>query len=172
MGLFSKKITTDNISDSLIKFFEMGYGSIVVGFKDTLKEQNISNEQDKELIAVSMFAIIHAVLAEFGKSDITRKILGKFQHDIFNTYFKDPEERAKFGELLGDRGSEYNEILTAENKDVVIQVGQIFCNHYYGKLEDGSHLAMMTLVGSMFFDIGVNTKKFLDEILSKYETII
>jgi len=171
MGFFSNKITTDKIAKSLAGFFDTGYGSLVVGFKDTLKEQNISNEQDKELIAVSMFAIIHAVLVKFGESDIAKRILGKFQHDIFNAYFKDPEERSKFNELLGDRGSEYNEILTADNKDVVIQVGQIFCNHYYRKLENGSHLAMMTLIGSMFFNIGVNTKKFFDEISSKYEII-
>jgi hypothetical protein len=172
MGFFSKKITTDNIADSLIKFFEMGYGSMVISFKDILKEQNISDEQDKELIAVSMFAIIHAVLAEFGKSDIARKILEKFQHDIINTYFKYPEEKVKFNELLGDRGSEYNKILTVDNKDAVIQIGQIFCNYYCGNLEDKNHLTMMTLVGSTFFNIGVNTKKFLDEILSKYKNII
>jgi len=172
MGFFSKKITTDNIADSLIKFFEMGYGSMVISFKDILKEQNISDEQDEDLIAVSMFAIIYAVLVKLGKSDITEKVLGKFQHDIINTYFKDSEERFKFNELLGNRGDEYNKILTVDNKDAVIQIGQIFCNHYYGNLEDGSHLTMMTLVGSTFFNIGVNTKKFLDEILSKYKTII
>lgn len=171
MGFFSKKITTGNIIDGLIKLFEMGYGSTVVSFKDTLKEQKISNKQDKELIAISMFAIIRSVLLTFRESDITKRILGEFQHDIFSTYFKSHGERDKFSELLGNRGSEYNEVLTAKNKDAVIQVGQIFCNHYYGKLEDGSHLAMMTLVGSMFFNIMVNTKKTLDEILSKYEII-
>lgn len=171
MGFFSKKITIDNVTDTLIKFFEMGYGSMVVAFKDQLKEKTISNEQEKELIAVTMFAIIHAVLVKFGKSDITGKVLGKFQHDIINTYFKDPEERVKFNELLENRGDEYNKILTVDNKDVVIQIGQIFCNHYYGNLEDGSHLTMMTLVGSTFFNTGLNTKKFLDEILLKYKTI-
>ena len=119
-----------------------------------------------------MFAVISAVLVTFGQSDITKRILGKFQHDIFNTYIKEPKEREKFGDLLGDRGSEYNEVLTIENKDVAIQIGQIFCNHYYGKPEDGSHLAMMTLVGSMFLNVMRNTKTTLDEISSQYEIIL
>jgi len=166
-----EKITTDKITESLEGFFDAGYGSMVVGFKDTLKEQNISNEQDKELIAVSMFAIIRVVLLTLGESDITKRILGKFQHDIFNTYFKDFGERDKFGELLENRGSEYNGVITPENKDMDIQLGQIFCNHYYGKEEDGSHSAIMMYVGGSFLNQMIETEKFLNEILSKYEIV-
>lgn len=166
-----EKITTDKITEDLIKIFKIGYGSLIMDFKNTLKEQNVSNEQNKELIAISMLAIIRAVLVAFGKSENTKSIMGKFQHDIFNTYFKNEEGKNNFSELLWNRSSEYNKVLTAENKSAVIQVGQIFCNHYYGKLENGSHLGMMTLIGSMFFNIGVNTKKFLDEVLLKCEIV-
>lgn len=168
MGLFSKKITTDNISDTLIKFFEANYGFLVVGFKDKLEEKNISNEQDKELVAVSMFPIIHVVLAEFGASSITKNILGRFQHKIIKAYFKNSETREDFVGLLGDRGNEYNKILTAGDEDVVIQLGQIFCNHYYRETEGRGHSATMILVGSTFLNLEVNTKKFLDEVTLKF----
>ena|SRR3989338_2605025 len=58
MGLFSKKITANKINESLSGFFDTGYGSLVIGFKDTFKDQQISinKEQDKELITVPMFA--------------------------------------------------------------------------------------------------------------------
>lgn len=174
MGFFSKKITADKIKDSLSGFFDAGYGSLVVGFKETFKDQqiSISKEQDMELIAVSMFAIIRAVLAALGDTSSTKNIIGKFQHDIFSKYFKDTDERNKFGELFWERCDEYSKILNLENKDLAIQFGQVFCNHFFGKKEDGSHLAIMMFVGGSFLNQMIETKKFFDEVLSKYDVII
>lgn len=173
MRFFSKKITTGKIAESLTGFFDAGYGSLVVGLKDTFKDQQISidKEQDKELIAVPMFAIIRAVLTTFGDSPATKNIIGKFQHNIFNNYFKDTEEKNKFEELFWKRCDEYAKILNPENKDLAIQFGQIFCNHFFGKEEDGSHLVIMMLIGGLFLNQMIKTKKFLDEVLSKYEVI-
>lgn len=171
MGFFSKKITTEKIAKSLAGFFDAGYGALVVGLKDTFKDQQISidKEQDKELIAVPMFAIIRSVLTTFGDSPATKNIIGKFQHDIFNNYFKNAEERNKFGELFWKRCDEYSKILNPVNKDLAIQFGQIFCNHFFGKEEDGSHLRIMMFIGGSFLNQMIETKKFLDEVLSKYE---
>ncbi len=38
MGFFSKKITTDKITESLIGFFDAGYSSLINGPKDLLKK--------------------------------------------------------------------------------------------------------------------------------------
>lgn len=173
MGIFSKKITTEKIAESLVGFFDTGYGALVFGLKDAFKDQQISidREQDKELIAVLMFAIIRAVLTTFGDSPATKNIIGKFQHDIFNNYFKDTEERNKFGELFWKRCDEYSEILNPDNKDLAIQFGQIFCNHFFGKEEDGSHLAIMMFIGGSFLNQMMETKKFLDEVSAQYGII-
>lgn len=63
-------------------------------------------------------------------------------------------------------------MMNSENKDLAIQIGQIFCTHFFGKEEDGSHLAIIMVVGGSFLSTMIETKKFLEEVLSKYEVII
>lgn len=174
MGFFSKKITTEKIAESLSGFFDAGYGALVVGLKDISKNQQVSvgKEQDKELIAVPMCAIIRAVLTTSGDSPATENIIGKFQYDVFNQYFKDVDERNKFGELFWQRCNEYSKILNPDNKDLAIQFGQIFCNHFFGKEENGGHLAIMMFIGESFLNQMMETKKFLDEVLSEYELTV
>ncbi|KKP93281.1 MAG: hypothetical protein UR98_C0007G0013 [Parcubacteria group bacterium GW2011_GWA1_36_12] len=173
MGFFSKKIKTDRIAESLSGFFDIGYGSLVMGFKDSFKEKNIiiDEEKDKELLAVPMFAIIRAVMSAFGDTPQSKNIIGKFQYDIFNKYFKNEEAKKQFGELFWKRSDEYSKILNPDNKDLIIQFGQIFCGHFFGKEEDGSNLDIMMFVGSSFLNLMIKTKKFLDELLSKAEVI-
>ncbi|MDP3934729.1 MAG: hypothetical protein Q8Q46_00680 [Candidatus Giovannonibacteria bacterium] len=173
MEFFSKKVTTDKITKSLTGLFDANYDAVVIGFKDSFKDKIglISKEQDRELIAVPMFAIIQAVLAAFGDTPQTKNIIGQFQHDIFNKYFKDAEERNQFSELFWERCNEYSKILNPENKNVAIQFGQRFCNHFFGKEEDGSHAAIIMVVGGLFLSTMVGTKKCLDEILSKYKVV-
>ncbi|MFA5745086.1 MAG: hypothetical protein WC887_02635 [Candidatus Paceibacterota bacterium] len=171
MGFFSKKITTDKITKALVGFFDAGYNSLLTA--DTFKEQQISinKEQGKELFVVPMFAIIQAVIATFGDTAKTKYILGKFQYDVFNKYFKDAEERDQFRELFSKRCDEYSEILNPENKDLAIQFGQIFCTHFFDKEEDGSHLVVMLLVGMLFVGQMIEDRKFLNEISSHYEIV-
>ncbi len=173
MGFFSKKITTDKITESLVGFLDVGYNSLVNGFKDLLgkEQESINKEQNKELLFVPMLAIIRAVLSAFGDTSKTKNIIGRFQHDIFNKYFADTKERKQFEELFWERCDEYSKILNPENKDLGIQFGQIFCTHFFGKKEDGSHLAIMTFIGVTFLNEMIETKKFLDEVLSKYEVV-
>lgn len=173
MGFFSKKITTDKITESLLGFFDAGYTSLTYGLKDLLgeKQESINKEQNKELLVVPMLAIIRAVLTTFGDTPKTKNIIGRFQHDIFNKRFIDVEERKQFGELFWERCDEYSKILNPENKDLAIQFGQIFCTYFFGKEEDGSHMGIMTFVGMSFLNEMIEVKKFLDEVLSKYEII-
>lgn len=173
MGFFSKKITTDKITESLLGFFDSGYSSLINGFEDLLKkkQESINKEQNKELLVIPMLAIIRAVLAAFRDTPKTKNIIGKFQQDIFNKYFTDAEEGKQFGELFWERCDEYSKILNSENKDLDVRFSQIFCTHFFGKEEDGSHLAIMTFIGGSFFNEMINIKKFLDEVLFKFEVI-
>lgn len=174
MGFFSKKITSDKINKSLSDFFDAGYGSLVVGLKDSFKDEvgKIEEEQDRELITIPMFAIIRAVMAAFGDSHEAQNIIGRFQHDIFNNYFKESKKREEFGKMFWGRCDEYAKVLNPENKDLTIQIGQIFCTHFFGREKDGNHLAIMMLVGGSLLNQMIETKKFLDEILSNYQIII
>lgn len=173
MGFFSKKITTNKINEALVEFFNAGYAPLLINLKDLLEDgqKSLTSEQGKELMVVPVFAVIKAVLVAFGDTPQTKKILGKFQHDIFSKYFKDEDEKNKFSEIFWKRCDEYSKILNLENKDLDIQFGQIFCSHFFGKEEDGSHLAIMMLVGGMFIGVMIETKKFLDETLSRYEVV-
>lgn len=173
MGFFSKKVTTDKITESLSGFFDTGYGSLVIGLKDAFKDKigKIDEKQGRELMVVPMFAIIRAAMSAFGDSPQVQNIIGKFQHDIFNEYFKESKQREQFGEVFWQRCDEYSKVLNPENKDMAIQIGQIFCTHFFSKEEDGSHLAIMMVVGGSFLSTMIEVKKFLDEILSKYEVV-
>ncbi|MFA5387434.1 MAG: hypothetical protein WC322_03485 [Candidatus Paceibacterota bacterium] len=173
MGFFSKKITTEKIIETLADFFDAGYGALVIGLKEKLKDENISidENQDKELMVVSLFAVMKAILITFGDCLQTKNIIGGLQHEVFDEYFKDNEQKNKFGELFWQRCNEYSQILKPDNEDLIIQFGQIFCNNFYKKEEDGSHLKMMMLVGGLFVNELAETKKFLEEVSSKYEIV-
>lgn len=173
MGFFSNKITTDKVVKTLEKLFETSYGSLVVGLKESFKNeaQVISEEQDKELMAVAMFSVMRSVLVTFGDTQKTKDMLGKLQHDVFKTYFEKDEERKQFGELLWERADEYSQVLRADNKDVVIKLGEIFCTHYFGEGESRSRFVVMSFIGASLLNTSIETKKFLDEVLSKYEIV-
>ncbi|OGZ65195.1 MAG: hypothetical protein A3C50_02960 [Candidatus Staskawiczbacteria bacterium RIFCSPHIGHO2_02_FULL_43_16] len=171
MGFFSRKITTDKITESLSGFFDASYGALVFDIKNIDKQILISREQDREIMIVSMFAVVRAVFTIFGDTPITKNIIGGIQYKIFNQYFRDPAEKDQFGNLFWERSNEYSKILSPENKDLDIQFGQIFCSHFFGKEEDGSHLAIMMLVGGLFINTMVEVKKFLNEITSKFTII-
>lgn len=173
MGFFSKKITTDKIVESLVGFFDTIHTSYLEGIKDLLKgeEKLINKEQDKELLVISMCTIMHSIFSAFGEIKKTEIIIGKFQHDIFNKYFTNIEEKEKFKKLLWERSNEYFKTIDYKNKDFAINLGQIFCAHFFGKKEDGSHFGIATVMGMLFFNQAINVKKFLDEIKSKYEII-
>lgn len=172
MGFFSKKITTDIIIASLVSLVNTHHSSFVNGFKDLLKKEQgtISKEQDKELLIIPMLAIIRAVYALGDTPEIAR-IIGGFSYEIFNQYYPDAEERKKFEKLFNERLTEYYKIFDPEDKDLAIHLGQIFCTHFFGEEEDGSHLAMMMFVGTSFLTVTIETKKFLDKISSSYEIV-
>ncbi len=173
MEMFSKKITTDQVTEYLLGLFNTGYGAIVKGLKETLgnSQMSISDEQNQELIMLTMFAILRPTITLFKDAPFAKDIIGKFQNDIFNKYFKDANEREKFGELFWKRCEEYSQVLKPDNEDFIIQVGQIFCDHFFGEKESLKHAATMMFIGSCFANIMIDIKKFLDELTSQYKIV-
>ncbi len=171
MRFFSKKITTDRIVVSLIGLFEISYNSLMVNFKDSFRDKQIiiDQERNKEILVVPMFAIIRATMLAFGDTFQTKDIIGKFQHDIFNKHFQDVEEKNQFGKLFWERCNEYSEILYSDEKNIVPQFGQIFCNHFFNKQDDISNADIMFFIGEWFLKIGIDVKKLLDQISSQTE---
>lgn len=173
MRFFSKKVTTDKITKALLGFFDADYISLTKGIRDLFgkKQGAVREEQNKELLVIPLLAIIRAVLASFGDTPKAKNIIGAFQHNIFNKYFEDEEKKNQFRELFWKRCDEYSRILNAENKDLCVQFGQIFCDHFFAGGENESRLAIMTFVGGAFLNLMVETKKFLDGVLSKFEVV-
>jgi len=170
MGFFSKKITTDKIAESLEGFFD----SMVAGFKNSFKSKNIliNERQEKEILIISIFTIVHATIIAFGKTPkIATDTIAKFQFGVINKYFKEMDEIKQFRELLQEKSDDYSKILNNKDKDLATKIGQVFCSHFFGKEEDGSHLEIMMLTGGISITIMIETKKFLDEVLSKYKII-
>jgi hypothetical protein len=172
MGFFSKKITTDKINEALLGLFDAGYDSLVMRLKDSYGDEvgRAGEMQDRELITIPMFAIIKGVTMAFGNMPEAQNVIGKFQHDISSRYFKETGDQ--FRETFWQRCDEYSQVLRSENKDLAIQVGQIFCTYFWGDdKENGDHLAIMMFVGGMFVSIMLETKRFLDEVSSNYEIV-
>ena len=74
--------------------------------------------------------------------------------------------------MFWERCKEYYEVYKPENEDMGIQIGQIFCTHFFGKKENGSHAGIIYFIGIEFLRHQVEVKKFLDEVLSKFEVVL
>jgi hypothetical protein len=174
MGIFSKTITTEKIGQFLAGFFDAGYDSLVIGLKDIFKDQgiSISEEQEKEIMMVPFLAIARAIYASLGKSEAGNSIVEKFKSTLLSEYFKNYEEGNIFLELFLKRSQEYSQVLKADNEDFAIQFGQIFCDHFFEKKEGIKHAVIMYFIGASFCRFGIESKKFLDEIISKYTLIV
>lgn len=69
---------------------------------------------------------------------------------------------------------EYTKVLNSENRDAAIQIGEIFYT-YFGDEKDGVDnlkLKIMVFVGSAFLHFTIETKKYLDEIVSKHKIVL
>jgi hypothetical protein len=172
MGFFSKKIKKDEIVNSLVATFAVSRDSLLKGVIESVEDgTEMSNEQDHEIMILALLSNIHPYKITFGDSPTGGYIIGKFQDAVFNMYLFSEREREDFKEKFWTRCKEYYEVYKPDNEDMAIQIGQIFCTHFFGKKEDGSHAGMMFVIGAIFLKIQIEVKKTLDEILSKYEVV-
>jgi len=167
-----KKITADKIAYALEGFLDNDYKMFINHLKDLTKEKIVIDKQkSKEIMALFMFAICQATIRTLGDTSVTKYIMGKFQADIFNHAFEDSKERESFKNLFQERVNEYSEVFYAENKSLDVQIGQIFCRHFWGK-DDIKQAPMMMAVGYFFLTTMLETSNFLKEILTSYEIIL
>ena len=172
MGFFSKKIKKDEIVNALIANFAVSRDSLLKGVVELVENgTEISNEQDHEIMILALLSNIHPHRITLGDGPTGEYIIGKFQDAVFNMYLFSEKEREGFKTKFWGRCKEYYEVYKPGNKDMALQIGQIFCTYFFGKKEDGSHTGMMYFIGSAFLKIQIEVKKTLDEILSNYEVI-
>lgn len=171
MGFFSKKITTDKLTDSLVSFFDNNYFFLVKGMKDFYNGKiSISSDQDKEIIIVAFLTILHPIMTTFA-GEAGRQILSRTQSKLFDQYFPDKAQLESFQKLFYPRCSEYYKIMKSGNNDLALQFGQIFCTNFFGKEADERQFAIMMLVGEVFVSQMSGVKKFLDDISEKFEIV-
>ncbi len=169
MGFFSKNLSKDTIAEDLVATFAVSRDSLLKGVTESVEDgSEISNEQDHEIMILALLANIHPYIITFGDDSNGKYIIAKFQDAVFNTYIFDKKEREDFKKKFNERCKEYYEAYRSDNEDVAIQIGQIFCTHFFGKKEDGSHTGMMFVVGAIFLKIQIEVKKTLDEILANF----
>ncbi|MFA5087355.1 MAG: hypothetical protein WC470_03595 [Candidatus Paceibacterota bacterium] len=168
MSFFSKKLTANELGEGLTHIFDFSYASLVSSFKGSFENQQITEEQDKELLVVPMLAITNAVIMTFKDSPVTEKVLERFQQDIQKSYFNE-NEAEEFIELFWQRFEECSKI--PQDKNITIQFGQIFCNHFLTKNDDANEIPLGFLAGSTFMNVMIEAKKFLNEISSQYKII-
>ena len=121
-------------------------------------------------MSVALLTVLHPIMATFD-GETYKQILGKTQSKLFDKYFPDKEQLESFQKLFYPRCKEYYEIMKPENNDRLLQFGQIFCTKFFGKEADESQFAFMMLIGGIFVTQMNSVKKFLDEILEKFEIV-
>lgn len=172
MGFFSKKIKKEEIVSALVANFAVSRDSLLKGLVESVEAgTEISNEQDHEIMILALLSNIHPYRITFGDDPNGKHIIGKFQDTVFNMYLFSEKEREDFKKKFWERCKEYYEVYKPDNEDMAIQIGQIFCTHFFGKKEDGSHVGMMFVIGAIFLKIIIEVKKTLDEILAEYEVV-
>ena len=175
MGFFSQKITADKLTESLAGLFDASYNGLSEKVRGLLVGTEILNEnQNQELLAVSLAAVVYSVFKSLEETPAKRYVIGKLQSDVFNQHFLSPEKRSVFATAFSTRVREYTEVLNSENRDAAIQIGEIFYTHFGGKKDgvDNLKLKITVFVGSAFLHFAIETKKYLDEVVSKYEIVL
>jgi hypothetical protein len=172
MGLFTKKIKKDKIVNSIMANFAVSRDLLLEGIIEFVENNTeITNEQDHEIMILALLSNIHPYKSAFENDLLSEYIVGKFQDTVFNVYLFSEKEKKDFKEKFLIRCKEYYEVYKPGNRDMAIQIGQIFCTYFFGEKEEGKHVKMMYFIGETFLVIQIENKKFIDEILSNYEVI-
>jgi hypothetical protein len=103
----------------MVEFFAVSRDSLLKGIVDFLEEgSELTNEQDHEIMIVSMLIVVHSLHSVFGDDEIGKYIIGKFQDNIFKMYFFEKNDLEKFKTKFWDRCSEYYEIMDQDNENL------------------------------------------------------
>lgn len=155
----SLKIITKLLADS----FNVRYKTVTKELKDFLEDEQyqMDNDQEKELMILSMMGIVWSVYSVFTEAE-AKDIIDNFKTVILDKYFPDSETKVEFEKCFFERWDEYAEVLGPKNENIVIQTGRIFCDHFFGTRRAKG--VVMGLIGMSFLSSASEIKKSLEKI--------
>jgi len=150
------------ITKLLIDSFNVRYKTVTKELKDFLEDEQyqMDNDQEKESMILSMMGIVWSVYSVFTEAE-AKDIIDNFKTVILDKYFSGAEEKEEFEKLFLERWDEYAEALDPKNENIVIQVGRIFCDHFF---VTKAKVVVMGLVGMSFLSSTNEVKKSLEKI--------
>lgn len=157
--------TLKGVTELLVDSFNARYKTATNMSQDLLenKQSKMDNDQEKELMILSLMEIIWSVYAVFTEAE-AKDIIDDFRTVILDKYFSDLNEKKEFEKRFWERWDEYAEVLDPKNENLILQIGGIFCDHFFGTRV--SKVNIMGLVGMNFLSYAKEIKKSLEKIKS------
>lgn len=176
MGLFSReKITMNELASTIAKsVFEHQLKNIEIYsklFKDSDIEFNINEKQKEEILIFDMFVVVRSFQLVMEINPETNYILDKFHENIYNALSDDNEILYKFEEKVQNRYVVYNEKLSSQDKDVMLNFGMQFSRYFFNNKKDDMGLLLAITSANIMIESIKILKKMITEILSNYELI-
>lgn len=150
------------VTELLIDSFDARYKVTTKLLRDFLDrgQDQINGGQKKEIILLSMMETAWSVYAVFTEAE-AKDVIESFKVAIFDKYLPNAKEREGFEKLFWKRWDEYAEILDPKNENLILQIGGIFCDHFFGTRI--SKVEVMGLVGMSFVSSSKEIKKSLEK---------
>lgn len=151
------------VTELLVDSFKARHKTATKTFRDLLEngQSKMDNDQEKELMILSLMEIVWSVYAVFTEAEV-KDIIDDFRTVILDKYFPDSKEKKEFEKRFWERWDEYAEVLDPKNENLVLQIGGIFCDHFFGTRV--SKVNVMRLVGMNFLSYAKEIKKSLEKI--------
>jgi len=172
MILFSKKIKTEKIVETLVSFLDRDYDLLKAELRKLFeKEQKvIGSTQNRELLAILMFSTTRSILSALGGLPETETIIGEFQHSIFYKYFVRKKPREEFQNLFWERYERYSQIMSSGSGEIVIYLGGEFSRHLFG--DEEVDLSVAILIGGSSISIMTSIAGFLNEVRERFKIVL
>lgn len=152
---WQRKLKT--VTGLLVDSFDKQYKTII----KILGGQNQEDGQMKEIIILSVVNIAWPVYAVFTEGE-AKDVIENLKNEILNKYFSNSIEREGFEKLFWERWDEYAEVLDPNNENLILQIGGIFCDHFFGTRV--SKVDIMGMIGMSFISSSKEIKHKLEEI--------
>jgi hypothetical protein len=168
MGLFSKKITTDQIAEALAKLFEEHHERVINGIKKYSNKVKITSKDNKGILVSSMLGTMEAISQVFGDSEIGKDLFNKFEYNIHKR-FKTKKEKEQFQKIFKIKFKEYLE-MDPNCENYAMRFGNIFCEDLI-KNKDVNPIIIMAFITQMFISSIDPIKHLLNEYSSKFKIV-
>jgi len=170
MGDMSEKVTEleswriklKSITESLVIFLDHKFDAKKGLVYEFINSDSLSTntDQEKELLSLSFVEIVWSIYSVFSESE-AKDIIEELKSSVLQKYFPDTAEKEKLDKLFRERWDEYAQVLDSRNKNLILQVGGIFCDHFFGTRI--SKVEIMGLIGMSFIASAKEAKQLLEK---------